>query len=920
MHSQWRQLVRSHLPELGLPAERAEPIIDELAELLEDFAAEQHMDGAPADELEAWVATQVPSWKELARGIQVGRGRARQLPSPTRQRSRERGGARWLDGLVKDLRYAARKLRKDRGFTAAALLTLAAGIGLNTAVFSIVNAVLLKPLPVAEPGRLVNVYTNDTAATVMAEMPLAYPDFQDLTGSTTLASLAGYSWVDLVLEVDGNSEVVVGELVTGDYFATLGVVPAGGRMISPMDDAAGQPNPVAVLSHSAWQRRFGADPDIIDRRVRVNGHPYTIVGVAPPGFAGLTRGLDPPLWLPLRTAYALGATATIRMGTATAGLDRFADRNPKWIWAVGRLRPESTLEQLRVEMDTTGAALRQAYPDTNERRSFQVVRTDRVRILPMVDRVLYGGSVVLMAMVALVLLIACTNLASLQLTRATERRQEIVTRLAIGAGRRDIIRQLQMESLLLALLGGALGLGLGVAAVRTIGHLDLPVMVDLSLDLRVLLFALIVSTLAAVAFGLTPALAATRVDLAAVLRSDARGVTGTPKRRLVRGALVVAQVAMSLLLLICAGLSLRSVLNAHRIDPGFDPAGVLVANLSPGLQGYSDERAETFFRALEERVAALPGVATVSFANHLPLTFALSTAGVAAVGEEPPQTEQWPQIARSFVDPGYFSTMGIPFIDGRDFSEQDTPDSTPVAVVNQALANLLWPGASAVGKRLRVDDGSEHAYLVVGVIEDSKYLTMGEDPRPHLHRSLTQHTESNRILVVRSSGLSAPLMNSIWNAVRNLDSRIAVTGLEPLEQRISDALLVPRASALVFGVAGLVGLALAAFGVYGVIAYGVSQRTREIGIRVAMGARPHSILCMTMQQALVLTVLGISLGLAAALVTTRALAAVLCGVAANDPLTFVVVPVFLVLVALVAGLVPARRAVSVDPSTALRWQ
>ena len=917
MQPTWHQLIRSHLPPLDLPPQQEEEAVAELAQLLEDAAVEDGVDPDSSDAVNLWMKTQIPQWKALAQEIE-NRHRSAKTSRPLAPgvNHGEHGKAS-LDGLILDCRFALRKLVKDRGFTAAVLLTLAVGIGLNTAVFGIINAVLFKPLPVADSRELVNIYSYDTAATSMSQMPMSFPDFQDLKEqSTSLAALAGHTMVELVWEVDETCELITGELVTGNFFSTLGVEATLGRTITAGDDLPGYPSAIVVLSHSTWQRRFGEDPGIIGQEIRLNGRTYTIVGVTPAGFSGLTRGFAPPLWIPVRSGYALGATSTMRMGTATAGVDRFADRNPLWIWAIGRLKPAVRITQLESEIETIATRLQNQYPETNGRRSYLLHATDSVRVLPMIDTILFGSSAVVMAIVVLILLIASTNIANMALARVAYRRKEIVTRLALGASRSAVIRQLQLESLLLALAGGVLGLGLALATNKVLAAFDSQITLDLSLDLRVFFFTLVVTTLSAVAFGLAPAFAATRVSISNALHGNSRGATNGRAKRRLRAALVVAQVAMSMLLLICAGLSLRSVLNAHQVDPGFDSSNVAVAEFAPNLQGYSEERAEEFYDNLRERLAAHSGIRSIGYANFLPLTFSFSSAGVAAENESRPP-EEWPQIGRTYVSPGYFATLGIPILKGRSFSEHDSAEDPPVAIVNQTMAELLWPNEDAIGKRLKVDDGSKELYLVVGVARNGKYWTLGEEPRPHIFRSLTQHPQGQLNIVVRSEGNLQLALSAIRREARALDERIAITGLEPLAERISDSLLLPRASALLFGFAGLAGLLLATFGLYGVISYGVSQRTREIGIRMALGARPLSIIRLAVQEAVILTALGAALGILAAVATTKALSSVLYGISATDTLTFFVVPLLLIAVALIAALIPARRASVVDPVQAL---
>ncbi|MCP4660835.1 MAG: ABC transporter permease [bacterium] len=935
----WRQLVRAHLPSLSLPPEREAEIAEELAQLLEDYYADNRSDGAPQPgapqpgatdaELAAWVRTQIPEWRDLAREIRRAKRPVASLLSDRIPRTNQRPTAAGLwkgaamNRIRHDLRYALRLLAKNPAFTVLAVITLAVGIGLNTAVFSVVNAVLFKPLPVAAPEELASVYATMPDGFTSHE-PMAFPDYEDLRDqSRSFAELTAYSFTPLVFEGDDTSELVVGELVTGNYFSTLDVPPFLGRCLTAEEDRPGDARAVAVLSHSAWKRRFGSDPDVLGKTIRLNGHPFTLIGVAPPGFFGLRRGLSPELWLPMRMRTALRAASAVDAGDATPGLDRLDDRARRWIWVMGRLAAGTTFEQAQAELRTFSARFQAEYPETNAERSFALVPASKVRILPGVDAALHTASFMVMGVVALVLLIASGNIANMLLARAIARRKEIATRLALGASRRALVRQLLIESLLLSLLGGGLGLFLALGSNAVLNSLQLPLPVDvvlgLSVDVRVFLFTLAVSTLTAVAFGLAPALEATRANLSTALVGESRAAGGSRARRRLRSALVVAQVALSMLLLICAGLSVRSMQNAHLIDPGFDPSGVAVARFAPDFQGYTPIQAEEFYRRLTAGVGALPSVRSVGLASHMPLAIGINVEAAVPEHRGATPTQEWPQIDATVVDSGYFETMRIPLLRGRTFTEQDTADTPLVAVVNEELAARFWPQEEALGKRLRVD-GVEGFYEVVGVARTGKYRTLGEAPRPYLYRALAQNFDGTQMLLARFSGDPGVTLSAIRWKARELDKKIAISGLSTLEETISPSLLLPRTGALVFGLFGLLGLLLAAIGIYGVIAYTVSQRTHEIGIRMAMGARRESILFQVVWEGLALTLIGVALGLAAAALTTQALSAVLYGISATDASTFIVVPLFLLLVALVASFVPAQRAANVDPLVALRHE
>jgi predicted permease len=819
-----------------------------------------------------------------------------------------------MGALLHDLRSGVRQLTRSPGFTAVAVLILALGIGLNSAVFSVVNAVLFRPLPVAAPEDLVAIYRS-TPHDFMASSALATADYLDVADATHgFTSVLAYTYTPIALEAGAENRLVLGVRVTPNFFSSLGLQPFLGRFFSSGD---GPDRQEAVLSYLAWQRRFGADPGILGTTILVNGRPATVIGVAPKDFFGLTRGVSPELWMP--------------MWLRGAGLDRRGGRELGWLWVMGRRAPRVTLEQVRAELDALAARLAAEHPETAE-RTFVVYPANTVRILPGVDAKLGSASAVVLGVVGLVLLIACTNVANLLLARAVARHREIATRRALGASPAAVVRQLLVESLLLALLGGVLGLGMAYVADAALAGLRLPLPIDLALglalDSRVVLFTIAAATLTALAFGLAPALAAARGDLSALLREGAPTAGSRSQGRL-SGLLVVAQVAFCLVLLVDTGLAVRSLRNAHHVNPGFDPRGVLVATFAPQLQGYTQEETEGFCRRLIERVRALPGIESAALASHLPLSVEIAFDRVAtAVSAEP--AERWPAVDSALVDPGYFETLRIPLIHGRTFNDGDRTRGPLVAVVNRTLAARFWPGEAAVGKRLQVA-GVGAGYEVVGVVRDGKYRTLGEAPRPFLYRVLTQNrwrrlgktgeiTTGSETLVARTRGAAPVALAELRRAVREVGPRIAVARLETLEETLGVALFLPRAAAALFALFGLLGLLLAALGIYSLMAYAVGQRYREIGIRMVLGASRRDVVRLVLRRGLGLSLLGIAAGLAAAAATTRTLRAVLYGVSPMDVATFLAVTAFVAIVALAASYLPARRAARFDVPKALRHE
>jgi predicted permease len=826
-----------------------------------------------------------------------------------------------MSAIVNEIRYALRKLGKSPGFTAVALLTLALGIGLNSAVFSLVNAVLFRPMAVDEPDQLVRIYSWQPGD-FTEHMPMSFPDLLDLRERCqSFQQMIGFSFSFLALETEDQNQLIVGEMVTGNYFEMLGVPALLGRTFTAADDQPGSAEKVVVLSHAAFKSRFGADTGVVGRQLRINGYSFDIIGVASPEFNGLTPGVTPELWFPIANSTVIRALPTTSAGSPTPGLNRIEDRDHRWHWVMGRLQPEVSPAQAAAELSTVVSGLQQEFPDTNADRGMMLLPASQVRIIPAVDSSLQSGSWIVMGIVALVLLIASANLANMLLARALSRRQEIATRLAVGASRGLLIRQLVIESLVLALLGGGLGLLLALATNQVFNSLSLPLPIQLSLglslDTRVVLFTLAISSIAAVAFGLAPAFDATRTDLATALHGEARLISGSRQRQRMRSMLVVAQVALALLLLVSTGLSLRSLQKASQIDPGFNPNGVAVARFAPGLQGYDRARSKEFFDRLMARVQALPGVDSASFVSHAPATV-LEFYGELVVpdGKESAPVGEWHRIDAATAGPGYFETLQIPVLEGRTFSDWDQ-ESQRLTVVNQTLAELFWPNESAVGKKIHIDRVGR-VFEVVGVVGNGKYRTLGEKPRPFLYTGLSQHGLDALMLMVRTSGQVEAPLTAIRESARAIDDKMAISELCTLIEKMSPSMMLPRVGATLFGVFGFIGLLIATTGIYGVMAYAVSQRTHEIGVRVAMGASPSDILRLVIPDGLRLTAFGLGLGLALAAVATRILEALLYGVSSTDLMTFTAVPLVIALVALVACYVPARRAISVNPVVALR--
>src|ERR671932_37122 len=804
-----------------------------------------------------------------------------------------------MESLLKDVRFSFRHLRKSPGFTAVAVASLALGIGANAAIFSLVNAVILRPLPVARPDRLVSVSASGRDDSMLAFSYPTYLDFRDR--NRVLSGLFAERMSPMSLSRGGASERIWGYQVTGNYFDVLGVRARLGRALTPEDDRARLASPVAVLSYGAWQRRFGADTGIVGQEITINGHPFRVVGVMPEGFAGAEVIYTPEVWVPM------AMQEWVEPGNPW--LDRRSTQN---IFAVGRLKDGVTREQAESSLNLLAEQLGKEYPDTDEGRHITLVPPGFV--VPRLRGAAVGFAAVLMCVVGLVLLIACTNLANLLLARASARRKEVAVRLALGASRLRVVRQLLTESLLLSLAGGAAGLLLAfwilalVVAYRP--PMELPLWIETSVDWRVLAFTLLASLATCLLFGLAPALQATRTELVPALK-DAGAQAGRSRSRL-RAALVVAQVTLSLVLLVAAGLTARALARLRAANPGFEVEGGLVMSFDLGLQGYDEARGREFQRRLVERVRAVPGVRGASLTDLLPLSLNYSSTNTYVEGQPPARGANVPNPMVASVGADYFRAMGIPLVAGRGVEERDGKDAPRVVVVNETFARRFWPGADpareALGKRLSFESDQGPWVQIVGVARDGKYWTLAEAPRMFVYVPLTQSYDSSVTLVARAQGDPRALVPAIREEVRRLDPTLPAFDVKTLSEHMGVSLFPARVAAALLGAFGLVALTLAAMGVYGVVSYAAAQRTREIGIRVALGAQTRDVLRLVAGRGMLLVGVGLSLGLACALALTRFMEGLLYGVSATDPLTFALVATLLGGVALLACLAPARRA------------
>jgi predicted permease len=798
--------------------------------------------------------------------------------------------------------------KKHPAFTVIAILSLALGIGANTAIFSLVNTVLLRPLPVDKPEQLVAL--NSTTEKGDNFPTFSYPDYRDLRDrNDVLAGLALYRMAPVNLSHDGTNERIWGYLVSGNYFEMLGIGAARGRLLSPEDDRKPGAHPVAVISYNCWQRRFAGDPNVAGKNVIVNGRNYTIIGVAERGFTGTELAYVPEIWFP-----------AMMLSQIEPGSNWLESRDTSNSFVIGRLKPGVSLIQAESALKAITQQLAREYPNTNEGKSLMLSRPGLFGAFMRGPVVWFAGA--LMVIVALVLLLACTNLANLLLARASERRKEIAIRLALGAGRFTLIRQLLTESIVLAIMGGLVGFILAYWMVDLANALkppiDIPITTEVKIDWRVLVFNGVLSLATGILFGLLPAFQATNPDLIPALKDETS--VGGYRRSWLRNTLVVGQITLSLILLICAGLVVRSLQQAQFMNPGFIPQNAVEASFSLDLQGYDETRGREFQRQLLDRVRALPGVQSAGLTNWVPLSLSMNSSNIYVEGQAPQRGGNVPLSMNSRVSVGYFQAMGIRLLQGRDFTEQDKPQTPRVAVINETFARQFWSGQNSIGKRFSFEGATGPWIEVIGVVQDGKYFSLSEKPEPFVYRPMGQNYDGWNILIARTTGNPQNVIAAIRREIQKLDPTLPIYDVRTMMEHMGLPLLPVRIAGAILGGFGILALILAAIGIFGVMSYAVSQRTREIGIRMALGAGAKQIFKFVVGEGLLLTLIGITVGLTLALMGTRFLSILLYGVSAIDPLTFAGVTLLLTLVAFLACYIPARRAMKVDPITALRHE
>ena len=817
-----------------------------------------------------------------------------------------------LHQLGKNVQYAARRLTQRPGFTLVAVLSLALGIGANSAIFSLVNAVLLRRAPVEKPEELVEIYISSPEFEYNV---FSYPDLRDFMEGTkdVFAEVSGTKLTLTQIDTDSGVEVLPAEMVTGNYFPTLGIEAVVGRTLLPEDDVAPGAHPVVMLGHGHWLKAFGGDPGVVGREARIGGRPYTIIGVAPADYEGHFRGLAPAFFLPRMMLNEV----------SPSNYDQLEQRGDHGLFVKGRLRPGVTLAQVQTAADAVAERLREsAIEDWDPQASFLFVPTSDVILYPPFDRFVRAGAWLLMIVVGLVLLMACVNLASFLLARAIDRRKEVALRIALGATRGRLIGQLLTETLLLALLGGVAGIALGQGLLALLVGADLPLPIPLTLDLgldpTVLGFSLLVSLAAGLLLGLAPALQTTNPDVSATIKDETAGV-GRSGGLTLRNALVVLQVATSVVLLVGAGLFLRSFQRIQTVDPGFgrDPSAILTVML-PGTR-YSDEEGARFEKRLEERLLTVPGVTAVGMTSNLHLnTLNTQNIEVNVDGVEPPPGREWHTADRATVSAGFFEAAGVRILRGRNFEASDLPDSPQVAIVNEALVDKFWPGQDPLGRMLRRPDEGDEDMMVVGVAGTAKIRSLGEAPRAFVYVPFSQRYTSDITIVAKTGADPERTAVDLMAAARELDPELWIWESKTMARHLGIVLLPARLSALLLSAFAAVALALASIGLYGIVSYSVSQRSREVGIRMSLGAGGGSVVGMLMGSGLKMVGMGAAFGVVASLAAMPALANLLFGIQPTDVVSFVVMPLVLIAVATLAAYVPARRASRIDPVRALK--
>lgn len=906
----WKNIVRDYLAPLHLEGAAELDLTQELAQHLEDCYAEHRSGGASEEEAYRKAFAELDDMYPLR--AELGSNRRLAENDSTQAGDVHRGY--FLENLWRDLRYAGRTMRQSPMFVLFVVLTLALGIGANTTVFTMINTLILNPLPVPDASGLaaVNVVQTKSTAKSTVTLPISYADLKDYQAKNEVfRSLAGYtSPRPVTWQAKTAAQGLFTELVTGNYFSILGISPAKGRFFLPEEDSAPGAHAVAVMNYGTWVARFGGAADIVGKTLRLNNVVFTVVGVAPPQFIGVNALFGPDLWIPAAMAEQLLPNEMHSV---------FSDRGKGVFQGVGRLKPGVSRTQAQADMATIAATLAREYPEADEGHT-ATVRSIRdvlfASTTSMGPTPILFASAGLLIVVGIVLLIACSNVANLLLARSAVRQQEMAIRLAMGASRRRLVRQLLTESLLLGFLSGAMGLFIGYMALHVLFGAFAFIRITPKLDTTVFVFALLISLATGFLFGIIPALKTSRTNVADALKEEARTTGRSRSKVTVASALLVGQVAFSFLLLMTAALFLRSIQRAYDIDPGFQTAHLAVFMTNPGQAGYGKPQIKAFGKDVRERVARIPGVDSVSWASNLPL-WADAESGLLVEGrQQRSQSDKVPTIVNT-VDRNYFETAGVAIDRGRQFTNGDQENSTPVAIVNEKLAHDYWPRGDAIGKRIQLP-GEKQMRQIVGVARNANYSHWGEPPQLCVYVPLEQNYGGVMTLYVRTEGDPQQILMPVQQQLHAAAPQVPISGIRTGREIIEGGLFFARTGVMLLSVFGSLALVLASIGLYGILAYSVNQRKREMGLRMALGATQSSVLWLILKQGMSLVLTGVLIGLAAALVVDRLLSSMLYGVSASDPVSVAGAAVVLLAVALLACYLPARWASRVDPLVALR--
>ena len=819
-----------------------------------------------------------------------------------------------METLQQDIRYGVRMLAKNPGFMIVSIITLALGIGVNTAIFSMVDAFLLRPLPVNDPSGIAVLAYQQQHQNIQTQFSVAdYRDIQNQT-SGVFSEVFGYVFGMDGLSVDGKADRIMTNYVTGNYFSALGIKPALGRFILPSEGGVANADPVMVLAYSYWQTHFGGDPQIVGRKVSVDGHPITIIGVAPKGFVGVYPIISVQGYLPLGMLPIEGQAA-----------DFMTNRQIRGTPVLARLRPGTTLAQAQAVLAIVSQRLSQEHPDADKDLSVQAFPELRARPNPDPNNTVLVVGGLFLGLAGMVLLLACVNVANILLVRATVREREMAIRAALGAARHRLIRQLMTESIVLALLGGVAGILLGIWGSSMLASVniqtDLPVNFDFGFDWRVFAYATAAALVTGVVVGIVPAIRASRGNLSAILHEGGRGVVGGKNR--LRTTLVVAQVAGSLMLLVIAGLFTRSLSKVQRTDLGFNPDHVLNLAMDPNEIGYNPAQTRDFYKNLLGRVRSIPGVVSVSEASSTPLGYYNNGDNLSIEGYQPPPGQPAPSSLYVAISGDYFQTMGISMLRGRSFTGADDENAQYVAIVSNEMAKKFWPNMDPIGHQFKMATEDKHSIVVVGVAGDARFQGVTGQINPVFYVPFAQHQVGNslEILQIRTAGSSETMTPEIEREIESLAPQLPLFDVQTMNHALNtlNGLLFYKIGAVLAAVLGILGLILAIVGVYGVVSYAASQKTHEIGVRMALGAQPLDILRMVFREGFLIVAVGLIVGIAGALAVGRVVGSFLT-VSAQDPVTYVAVTGLLTIVALAACFIPARRAMCVDPMVALRYE